>query len=146
MIFVVELDSEDLSYFSSFEKITHVMPADYLNTSSMLIFLVDSKELGKAIGKNGFNIQKLKTSFRKKVVIIADSDNLETFVRNFFNNTEIISIETQNIMGEQAVILSINEKDRGIAIGKDGERIKAAKTFLKDKFNATIHLKTRRIA
>jgi len=140
----VEISSEDLSYFSIFEKITGVMPLDYLNTESMLLFLVDATELGKAIGKKGFNIEKLKSALRKKVIIIANSNELEPFVRNLFSNIGIISIEVNNIMGEQAVVLTVEEKDRGIAIGKDGERIKAAKLLLKRKFNATLHLKTRR--
>ncbi len=120
------------------------MPLDYLNTESMLLFLVDPVELGKAIGKKGFNIEKLKSALRKKVIIIANSNELEPFVRRFFSNIGIISIEINNIMGEQAVVLTIDEKDRGIAIGKNGERIKAAKALLKKKFNATLHLKTRR--
>ncbi len=141
----MELNSEDLSYFSTFEKITGVMPVDYLNTESMLLFLVSQTELGKAIGKKGMNIERLKPIFRKKVIVIADSKDLETFVKQFFNNINILSVEVNNIMGEQAVILTVEDKDRGIAIGKDGERIKAAKELLKRKFNATLHLKTRRI-
>lgn len=144
MIIVVELNSEDLSYFSNFEKITGVMPADYLNSDSLLIFLVSQIELGKAIGKKGMNIEKLKQLFRKKIVIVADSKELEIFVKQFFNNISIISVEIRDVMGENAVVLTVEEKDRGIAIGKDGERIKAAKLLLAKKFNATLHLKTKR--
>lgn len=141
---MVELDSEDLSYFSTFEKLTGVLPADYLNTESMLLFLVDPADLGKAIGKRGMNMEKLRTAFRKKAIIIADSNDLETFVRQLFSNIGIVSVEIMNVMGENAVVLMIEEKDRGIAIGKGGERIKAAKLLLSKKFNATLHLKTKR--
>jgi transcription antitermination factor NusA-like protein len=40
--------------------------------------------------------------------------------------------------------MTIDEKDRGVAIGKSGERVKAAKEFLKKKFNATMQIKTKR--
>lgn len=140
----MELTGDDLSMFSNFEKITHVMPSDYLSTETSIIFLVGGDSLGKAIGKQASNIKKLAVVFRKRVIIIADSDDPEGFVRNFFGNIAIHDIEIRDVMGEKNIMLTIEEKDRGIAIGRDGERIKAAKSFLKKKFNATVHIRTRR--
>ena len=48
-------------------------------------------------------------------------------------------------MNEKNIIFTVDEKDRGIAIGKNGERIKSAKEFLKRKFNAKLILKTKRV-
>lgn len=143
---MVELSGDDLAMFSNFEKITHVMPSDYLSTETSIIFLVNRESLGKAIGKGATNIEKLKMVFRKRVVVVADSDDPEAFLRNFFGNIEIFHIEIRDIMGEKAMLVTIDEKNRGIAIGRDGERIKAAKTFMKKKFNATVQLRTRRTA
>jgi len=143
---MVELTGDDLSMFSNFERVTHVMPSDYLVTETSLIFLVSQDSLGRAIGKRATNIEKLRQVFRKRVIIVADSPDMESFIRNFFGNIEIHNIEVRDVMGEPAIMLTIDEKDRGIAIGRDGERIKAAKAFLKKKFNATIHLRTRRTA
>lgn len=143
---MVELTGDDLSMFSNFERITHVMPSDYLSSESSIIFLVSQESLGKAIGKHASNIEKLKQVFRKRVIVVADSNDMEVFVRNFFGNVAVVDIEIRDVMGENAIMLTIDEKDRGIAIGRDGERIKAAKTLLKKKFNATIHLRTRRTA
>ncbi len=141
---MVELTSEDLSYFEAFEKVTGVIPKDYINSDSMILFIVDPQEVGKAISKDGVHITKLKNTFRKKVSIIADAEDPESFVRQFFNNIGIVSVEVRDVMGEQAVMLTIDEKDRGLAIGKEGERIKALKLLLKKKFNGTIHLRTKR--
>jgi NusA-like KH domain protein len=146
MLPMVELTGDDLNIFSNFERITRVMPSDYLATETSVIFLVSQDSLGKAIGKQATNIEKLKAVFRKRVIIVADSSDVEGFVRNFFGNITIHSVEIRDVMGEQAIMLTIDEKDRGIAIGRDGERIKAAKAFLKKKFNATVHLRTRRAA
>jgi len=143
---MVELTGDDLKMFSNFERITRVRPKDYLSTPNSLVFLVDSDSLGKAIGKNASNIERLKRVFRKRVVIVGDSDDPEGFLRSFFGNIAIHNVEVRDVMGEKAILLTVEEKDRGIAIGRDGERIKAAKTFLKKKFNATLHLRTRRTA
>jgi N utilization substance protein A len=140
----VELSGDDLNFFSNFEKITHVMPSDYLATENTLIFLVNMESLGKAIGKGGSNVEKLKRLFRKKVVVVGDSKDPEIFLKSFFGNIKIYSIEMRDVMGEKNYMMIIDEKDRGIAIGRDGERIKAAKTLLKKKFNSTVHVRTRR--
>lgn len=141
---MVELTGDDLSMFSNFEKVTHVMPSDYLATETSIIFLVSRESLGRAIGKHASNIEKLKSIFRKRVVVVADSEDPELFLRNFFGNIEIYSTEIRDVMGEKVILVTIDEKNRGIAIGRDGERIKAAKTFMKKKFNATVQLRTRR--
>jgi N utilization substance protein A len=141
----LELTEKGLGLFSIFGKITRVTPSDYNESDELLVFVVDPYQLGRAIGKKGANIEKLKKTFRKKVVVVADSDEPEIFVRNFFNNVRILDIESRQIMNETAIILIINEADRGIAIGRNGERIKALKNLMKRKFDATIHLKTRRV-
>lgn len=141
---MVELTGDDLTMLANFEKITRVMPSDYLSTETLILFLVSGESLGKAIGKGGSNIQKLKEIFRKKVIIVGDSPDLESFLRSFFNNVTIYDMEIRDVMGEKNVMLTVDEKDRGIAIGRDGERIKAAKVLLKKKFNATVHIRTRR--
>ena len=141
---MVELDDKGLGYFTEFEKVTRVMPSDFLETPGWILFLVDIVHLGKAIGKKGVNVKRLTEIFRKKVVVIGDSVDPEMFVRNFFNNVGIISIEIIDVMGEKNIVLIVNENDRGIAIGREGERIKAAKELLKKKFNATIVLRTKR--
>jgi len=142
---MVELTEEGLGFFSLFERITRVMPSDYIESENFLIFIVNPFQLGKAIGKKGSNMEKLRRTFRKKVIVIADSDDPEVFVRNFFKNINILGIEARDVMGESALIVMLDEKDRGIAIGRGGERIKALKELLKKKFKATIHLKTRRV-
>ena len=141
---MVELNEDDLKIFSTFEKITHVMPTDYVASPSSLVFLVTEESLGKAIGKQASNIEKLRKMFRKRVVVVADKESPEDFLKSFFGNVQILDIESRNVMGETALMMTVDEKDRGIAIGRDGERIKAAKSLLKKKFNATVHVKTRK--
>ncbi|MBD3210345.1 NusA-like transcription termination signal-binding factor [Candidatus Micrarchaeota archaeon] len=141
---MVELTEDDLNIFSNFERITRVMPVDYLATETSMVFLVEPESLGKAIGKKASNIEKLKKVFRKRVIVLPDSDDPEKFLRSFYGNINIYDIDVRNVMGENSILLTIDEKDRGIAIGKSGDRIKAAKSLLKKKFNATLQLKTRR--
>lgn len=141
----IELTEKGLGLFSLFEKATRVMPSDYVESENFIVFIVDPLQLGRAIGKKGANISKLGKTFRKKVVVVADSEDPEIFLKNFLKNVSILGVESRDVMGETAMIVILDEKDRGIAIGRNGERIKALKSLMKRKFNATVHLKTRRV-
>jgi len=142
----MEIGETELFYLSEFEKITQVMPSDVAEVDGSLFFLVPKILLGKAIGKKGIMISKLEKKFKKKVLIFADSDEPEEFIRNFFNNVKPTEIEVRDAMGEKGVFFSINEAERGIALGKGGARIKAARKFVEKKFNAKLYLKTKKSA
>jgi N utilization substance protein A len=140
-----ELTSDDLNYFSQFERITGVTPNDYMIISDTIVFLVGEGLLGKAIGRNSKNIEMLKDIFKKRIIIIADSNEPELFLRNIFYKVNILATELREAGGEKKFFLTIDENDRGIAIGKNGERIKMARTLLKKKFNMDLVLRTRRV-
>lgn len=143
MIDVRELSGEDLDFLSVFERITGVFPSDYFQQGETLAFLVERKELGKAIGKQGRNIQQLKSKLRKKVFIVAQDKDPTIMVKNFFSNVRVLDVSHQPEPG--LLIVSLDDRDRGIAIGKNGERIKLAKEIFQKKFNLKIELRTKRV-
>lgn len=141
----MEITGEDLKLINLFESVTGVIPSDMEILGDGIVFLVDEANLGKAIGKKGANIQKLKARLRKNVLISKDGDKPEEFLRGFFNNIDILSFEIREAPGQKAVFIMVPDTQRGIAIGRGGIRVKAAKAFLKKKFGADLMLKTRRV-
>jgi N utilization substance protein A len=141
----VELTGEDLKLLTLFESVTGVMPSDMIILEGGIVFLVDAPSLGKAIGKKGANIARLRMKLNKNVLVSRDGDNPESFLRGFFNNVEILSFEVREAPGQKVAFITIPDTQRGIAIGKGGMRVKAAKAFLKRKFGADLSLKTRRV-
>lgn len=141
----MEITGEELDLLSCFSKLSGVEIIDFEKTPYGLVFIVPKQKLGKAIGKNGFIISKIRKALRQNVFIFAHGDDLETFVRNLFTDIAILDIEIREAMGEKAVFLYVSEKDRGLAIGKNGQRIKIAKQLLKRKFNSLISIKVRKV-
>ncbi len=135
-----ELTEDDLKIFSSFERFTGVMPSDYVSSDSTLVFFVDGKELGKAIGKSAKNIKKLSSYFKKRIVIVADSDDPLQLIKNYFGDVDIKNIEERNVMGERNYLMYVDEKQRGVAVGRNGERVKLIKNVLKKRFDAVVHI------
>lgn len=141
----MEITGEDLKLINLFESVTGVMPLDMAAIEGGIVFLVESSRLGKAIGKKGANIQRLRQKLNRNVLISADAGSPEEFLRAFFNNVEVLSYELREAPGQKVVFLTVPDSQRGIAIGKAGMRIKAAKAFLKRKFGADLLLRTRRV-
>ncbi|MEM4272313.1 MAG: NusA-like transcription termination signal-binding factor [Candidatus Bilamarchaeaceae archaeon] len=143
----MEITGEDLKLIRLFESITGVIPSDIVQLEEGLVFLVDDRTIGKAIGKKGVNIQRLRQSFNnRQVLIVRDAPSPEEFLKGFFNNVEILSYEMREAPGQRVAFLTVPDSQRGIAIGKGGLRVKAAKAIMKRKFNADVCLRTKRTA
>ena len=141
----MEITGEDLKLIGLFESVTGVMPSDMVTLEEGIVFLVDERSIGKAIGKKGANIQRLRQSFNNRQILIAkDAAGPEEFLKGFFNNIEILSFEIREAPGQKVAFLTIPDAQRGIAIGKGGLRVKAAKAIMKRRFNTDVSLKTRR--
>jgi N utilization substance protein A len=142
----VEITEEDLKLMNLFESVTGVMPSDMARMEEGIVFLVDEASLGRAIGKKGANIQKLRQKFNNMNVLISrDGQEPESFLRGFFNNVEILTYELREAPGQKVAFITIPDSQRGIAIGRGGIRVKAAKAFLKKKFGMDLNMKTRRV-
>jgi len=141
----VEITGEDLKLINLFESVTGVIPSDMEIVGEGIVFLVDDTNLGKAIGKKGANIQKLRMKLNKNVLVSKDDTEPEAFLRGFFNNIEILSFEIREAPGQKVAFITVPDSQRGIAIGRGGIRVKAAKAFLKKKFGTDLMLKTRRV-
>jgi len=101
---------------------------------------VKEGELGKAIGKKGANIQRVRTSFRKPVYVYENSEELHQFIKNLLAPVHVKNINIHEKSDSKAAYASIAEKDRGAAIGKGGEKIKLCRAILERKFGCDLRL------
>jgi N utilization substance protein A len=143
-VIVVELTSEDLHFISIFSKITKCTPTNIFKTDFGLVFLVNPFDLGKAIGKNARNISVLKKKFGINVLVLPDVNDPEAFVRHTLSNVKVISAEIREAPGQKVLFLTIDERDKGIALGKKGRRIKMIKQILKEKYGVDLFMRSKR--
>ncbi|MEM4137593.1 MAG: NusA-like transcription termination signal-binding factor [Candidatus Anstonellaceae archaeon] len=140
---MLELSNNELKAISIFEKITGVVPSDVYISPNSVVFFVPFSLMGKAIGKKGSKITKVRQAFARQVLIFEETDNLEQFIRNIFNPVNIKNINIHEKMNNKIVYVTIDPNDRGIAIGKNGNRIKLHQALLKRKFNCELRLYTK---
>ncbi len=93
---VIKLDSEQIQKLAIFESITKTSLKDFFEDEEEIMFIVNSKDLGKAIGKGASNIKLLEKKFKKKILMIGFEQDYKNFARNIFKPIPIKEITLQN--------------------------------------------------
>ena len=138
--FMVELSKDDMKCISAFEQITGAAVKDCLITETAVAFIVKQGDLGRAIGKKGANITRVRQMFARQILVFEDSDSLEQFVRNLFGAIPVRNINVHEKMESKVAYVQVDEQDRGTAIGRNGDRIKLGRMLLQRRFGCDLRL------
>lgn len=123
----LRLTEEEMRYMSLFERMTDAVVRDCVEHGDTVVFVVDSGEMGKAIGKGGANIDRVRRSINKEVEVVEFSEDEADFVANAFQPAAIENVEVSEDDGGKVAYVEVDDSDKGLAIGKDGENIAKAK-------------------
>lgn len=87
----IKLSKEKLRLLALFEKLTGVTPRDCVNSGNgeRLTFVVSEGDMGRAIGVNGRNIEKVRDKLEETVLLVEYSDDPKEFLRNLFSSVEV---------------------------------------------------------
>ncbi len=124
-----------------FEKMTGAVATDCIINENGVVFIVREGDVGRAIGKNGSTINRIRSAFGKQVNVVENAPDLEAFIINIFSSIEILNVDVKG-QDKPTAIVRINAKDRGSAIGRNGDRIKMARMLVQRHFDADIKLIT----
>lgn len=128
------MDTEGIRYIGIFESLTGAGVKDCVVNSeaNKVILVVKKGDMGLAIGKGGSNITKVKNMVKKDIEVVEHSTDAKEFIENLFRPAEIKSVELlTNDDGKSCAYVAVLTKQKGIAIGKNGERIKKVKLLVK---------------
>ena len=101
------------------------------NEANKVILVVKKGDMGLAIGKGGSNINKVKKMIRKDIEVVEHSPDLKEFIENLLRPANVKGVELLNNNDKLCAYVKVLEKDKGIAIGRNGERIKKVKLLVK---------------
>jgi len=135
-----KLSNEELKLLRLFENITGTPAKDVLSDGSNIAFLIPSGLMGRAIGRRGASIEKVRKALGRPVVLFEYSDSPEGFIRNLLAPAPVININIQEKNNTKTAAVRIDSKHRGIVIGRGGERVRLAQAFLQRHFGITLRL------
>jgi N utilization substance protein A len=129
----VKLDTEGIRYIALFEQTTGASPMDCIIDSELnkVIFIVKSKDMGAAIGRNGEHVNRVRSVINKQVEIIEYSDDVHEFIKNVIQPVPVKNINIVERGGRQIAYLEVHARDKGLAIGRGGRNIDKVKTIVK---------------
>ncbi len=124
---------ELLGFINIFEKNTKTKVKDCFLQDESLVFLVDSLEVGKSIGKNGNNIKNISRLLKKKIRVIGFYNDAVVFIKN------ILNIKAEVRKEDNLVIIKCdNTQDRAQIIGRDMKNLRNLKDTVKRYFDVEI--------
>jgi len=133
----IVLTPEEFRYMQTFATLTGVTPIDCIvdPTFDRIIFLVKPEDVGRAIGRRGFMVKKLREILKKQIEIVPYSDNIEEMVKNALAPARVIGVRVSKSSRGKVVYARVDPKDKGIAIGKEGRNVAKARLILKRHFD-----------
>jgi len=138
----IELTNDDLKAIALFESLTGAAVADIYIGEGTVAFTVKEGDLGRAIGKKGSNITRVRQAFGRQVLVFEESPDMEQYIKNLFGQVPIRNINIHEKMNAKTAYVTVDGKDRGSAIGRGGDRIKVVRALLLRKFNCDLSLKS----
>ncbi len=128
------LSNEEIQAINLLEARTGARANDAVFAGDSVIFVVRKGDLGKAIGRNGSNILGLKKVFDKRVEVVEAADTLEGLLENVFRPVQVNEVRTEEKSGRSVVVVRVNPRNKGLAIGRGGEKISVARVLAKRCF------------
>jgi N utilization substance protein A len=126
-----------MSYIALFENVTGAVATDCIidEERDRIIFVVKPGDVGLAIGKHGSRIKLVKNMVQKDIEIVEYADNPEAFIRNSFAPARIKEIRiTDRLDNKKVAVVMVENKDKGIAIGKSGKTAERTRFLAKRYF------------
>ena len=80
----MKISMDEIRLINALENLTGVSAKDCIIEENIISFLVNEKEIGKAIGKNAVNVKELESKLKKRIEIIGFYKKPENIIKNSF--------------------------------------------------------------
>ncbi|MEE9115907.1 MAG: NusA-like transcription termination signal-binding factor [Thermoplasmata archaeon] len=131
----ISFNEDTLRIIGLFQRVTRSTAKDLLETPEKLVFVVKEGEGGKAIGKGGKNVAKLREMMGREIKVIEYSSIPEQFLRNIFRSYNIKSVEIEERAKGLHATVSVETTQKGLAIGRDAKNLKVARELMSRHHN-----------
>jgi transcription termination/antitermination protein NusA len=134
----IKITCDEMRYIALFEQVSGASVKDCIidEAEARAIFIVNPGQVGIAIGKGGRNIHTLERMTSKKHEIIEYSEDPVQFIKNALKPAAVREVRiTEKTDGKKMAVITINPKDKGIAIGKNGKNAERLRFLAKRYFD-----------
>ena len=133
----IKITCDEMRYIALFENISGASVKDCIidEEQGRAIFIVSQGQVGVAIGRGGRNIHTLEKMTGKKHEIIEYSEDPVQFIKNALKPATVREVRiTERTDGKTIAVVTVNPKDKGVAIGKNGKNAERLRFLAKRYF------------
>lgn len=132
----VVLSDAARQYIALFEDVSEATARDcvVLDDEDRVLIVVKPGEMGTAIGPGGKHVKAVEEKLGKDVRLVEDADTPEAFVANALAPAVVRHV-TISENDTTVAYAEVEPDDRGVAIGRDGRNISAAKLLAQRHFD-----------
>ncbi len=130
----VTFTEDTLRYASLFQEVTRTQVRDCLDTADRIVFVVPKGEIGRAIGKKGENVAKLRRLMRRDILVVEFSEVPEAFIANVFRNYKVKKVEIEQRGDVTHATVTVDTTLKGRAIGREGKNLRIARDLIARHF------------
>jgi N utilization substance protein A len=134
----IKITCDEMRYIALFENISGASVKDCIidEEQGRAIFIVNQGQVGVAIGRGGRNIHTLERMTGKKHEIIEYSEDAVQFIKNALKPAAVREVRISERMdGKKMAVVTVNPKDKGVAIGKNGKNAERLRFLAKRYFD-----------
>ena len=138
MLSNIKITENEMKYMALLENMTGATVVDCIidEAEDTIIFTVKKGEVGLAIGRGGEKIKRFRRMTNKQVEVFEYIDDPEKFIRNALKPARVKTIRlVDRVDGGRIAMVNVETKDKGIAIGRNGQNIKKIRFLAKRYFN-----------
>jgi N utilization substance protein A len=121
-----------------FEAVTGATAVDCLvdDAHDRVLVLVAAGEMGRAIGPDGQNVDRVERRLGRTVSLVEDATDPEPFVANALAPAVVHNVTVSEADDDERVAYAeVDDADRGVAIGADGRTIEGARRLARRRFD-----------
>jgi len=133
----IKFTNREMRFIALFESITGATVRDCIVDEDFdrIIFVIKEGDVGMAIGRHGKNISTLERMTGRKHEVIEFSDDPAQFIKNALKPARLREIRiTERPDGRTIAVVSVEPRDKGIAIGKNGKNAERIRMLAKRYF------------
>ncbi len=130
----ITLSDEDRRHLALFEDVTGATGVDCVQESGRLLVVVARGELGEAIGPQGQHVKTFEERVDQPVRLVENAETPAAFVANALSPAAVYNV-TISENRDTVAYVEVASEDRGVAIGKDGRTIEAARALAARHFD-----------
>ncbi len=140
MLNKIKITADEMRYIALFESITGATARDCLidNTQNKIIFITKEQEAGLAVGKDGPKVIVLKRVTGRNIELREYAKDAQSFIKSAFVPARIREIRVSpRLDGTKIAVIKVEERDKGLAIGRRGERAERIRQLAKKYYDVS---------